>query len=247
MIDEKVAGMQVRFADISEEDVVLEVGPGLGILTALLAEKAKKVVAIEQDRRLFGHLKTRKLKNTELVNADALKIDFPRFDKIVSNLPYQISSPITFKFLERDFSSAVLMYQKEFAERLAARRGRDSSRLSIKLNYKSEIRLLGYVPRSAFYPVPEVDSAIVMLKPREPSFKVESEAHFFKLVDCIYAHRRKKIYNCLLEHWQDFSKTKTEMKSLLQGLPFTERRAEELEPKEMAELSNLIYMGFPKD
>ena len=237
LIDDKVARMQVRFADIKENEVVLEVGPGLGVLTRLLAEKAKRVVAIEQDKRFMEHLED--IPNTEVIQGDALKVEFPKFDKVVSNLPYQISSPITFKFLEHDFSCAVLMYQREFAERLVTESGRESSRLSVKLHYRAENNLIGTVPINSFYPQPKVEGAIVIMRPREkPPFHVMDEALYFKVVDCIYAHRRKKIFNCLVGRPKLFSKGKDEMRALAKGLPFTDRRAEELEPGEIAQLSN---------
>jgi len=237
LIDEDIARRQIALANVKDK-VVLEVGPGLGVLTAFLDERAQKVIAVEQDKRLYNYLMEKELKNTELINADALRIDFPDFDMIVSNLPYQISSPITIKFLDYDFSSAVLMYQKEFAERLVAESGRASSRLSVKLYYKAESKLIENVPRTAFYPIPDVDSALVRLTPRAPPFKVEDEKLFFKVVDCIYSHRRKKIANCFRENWQKFVKTKDEMKALLNKLPYMDKRAEQLAPEEMAELSN---------
>jgi 16S rRNA (adenine1518-N6/adenine1519-N6)-dimethyltransferase len=239
LIDEDIARRQIALAGI-KDDIVLEVGPGLGVLTSILAEKAQKVIAIEQDKRLYKYLTAKNLKNTELINADALKIDFPKFDKIVSNLPYQVSSPITFKFLDYDFSSAMLMYQKEFAERLVEETGRNSSRLSVKLYYKADSKFIERVPRTAFYPVPDVEGALVRLTPRAPPFKVSNEKLFFKVVDCIYSHRRKKIANCFLLNWQQFSISKDEMKDILRELPYKTKRAEQLEPEEMAELANCL-------
>jgi 16S rRNA (adenine1518-N6/adenine1519-N6)-dimethyltransferase len=240
LVDEDVARRQIALAVIDKEDAVLEIGPGLGILTKALSKKAKKVVAIEQDRRLCKYLGAMGLTNVELINADALKIDFPEFDKVVSNLPFQISSPITFKFLEHRFGTAVLMYQREFAERLVEERGRNSSRLSVKLYYKAKTKILETVPKNAFYPEPDVESAIVRLSPRSPPFKVEDEALFFRVVDCIYRHRRKMIQNCFKENWRWFVKDRNAMKAITKELPFTDKRAEELTPEDMGELSNQV-------
>src|SRR4030042_3085756 len=126
LIDKNIAILEVKQANIESDDTVLEIGPGLGILTKLLAEKAKRVIAIEIDENLINKLKKTLPENVDLIHEDALNIDFetlPKFNKIVSNLPYQISSPITFKFLDYDFESAILIYQKEFAERLVAKPG----------------------------------------------------------------------------------------------------------------------------
>ena len=123
LIDVNVAYREVEYASINKEDIVLEIGPGKGILTNLISKKAKKVIAIEIDKYLYNYLKNTCPKNVELINSDVLELDFeslPRFNKIVSNLPFQISSPITFKILDYNFSKAVLIYQKEFADRMIA-------------------------------------------------------------------------------------------------------------------------------
>jgi len=241
LIDEKIANRQIQYASLGKEDTVLEIGPGLGVLTSLLLKKAGKVIAIEKDTRLCHFLRDN-LRGLELINADALKIDLPRFDKIVSNLPYQISSPITFKLLDSDFQTGILMYQKEFAERLVAEKGMEGySRLSVKVYYKAKSEILEVVPRKAFYPEPEVDSAIVRIEGRKPPFKVREEAFFFKVVDAIFSHRRKKIWNSLLLNWKDFAESKEEMKVLLQKLPYLEARPEDLSPEEIGILSDSLY------
>ncbi|MEO2152582.1 MAG: 16S ribosomal RNA methyltransferase A, partial [Thermococcus sp.] len=109
----------VERAELSERDVVLEIGPGLGVLTRELAKMAGKVYAIEKDRRIIEILrKEYAWPNVELIEGDAVKVEWPGFNKMVSNLPYQISSPVTFKLLKHDFERAVLIYQLEFAERM---------------------------------------------------------------------------------------------------------------------------------
>ena len=135
MIDKNKRDQIINFGNITKDDVVLEIGTGIGTLTIELAKKAQKVIAIEQDTKiceiLAKRLKDEKIDNVELINDDALKVDFPPFNKIISNLPYQISSPITFKFLDYDFDLAVLMYQKEFADRMNGEVGsKNYSRLS---------------------------------------------------------------------------------------------------------------------
>ena len=115
LIDKNKRDQIINFGNITKDDVVLEIGTGIGTLTIELAKRAGKVIAIEQDKKIYEilaqRLKDEKIDNVELINDDALKVEFPEFNKIISNLPYQISSPITFKFLEYDFDCAILMYQ----------------------------------------------------------------------------------------------------------------------------------------
>ncbi len=178
LIDARVAARQVAHAQIRRSDVVLEIGPGLGVLTRLLAERAKRVVAIEADRRFaeylhrrFAEYLRRTLPDIEVVSGDALKVDWPPFDVMASNLPYQISSPLTFRLLDHAFDRAILMYQWEFARRMRAKPGTaDYSRLSVGVYRRATCEILERVPRNAFHPQPKVDSAIVSLVPRPPPF-----------------------------------------------------------------------------
>ena len=159
LIDKKVAEREVEHACIEKNDVVLEIGPGKGTLTTLLAERAQKVVAIEIDNNLFSELREFLPENVELIHGDALKIDFetlPKFNKIVSNLPFQISSPITFKFLNSVFSLAILIYQKEFADRMIAKPGsKNYSRLSVAVHYKAQCELIEIISK-----VDNIESAL---------------------------------------------------------------------------------------
>ncbi len=235
LIDRQVADGEVGYADLKKEDIVLEIGPGKGILTKLLAKIAKKVIAIEIDSLLVEQLKLDLPDNVILINADALKIDFkalPAFNKIVSNLPFQISSPITFKFLEYPLSKAVLIYQKDFADRMVANPGtKDYSRLSVGIYYKAYCRILETVSKKCFFPVPKVDSCIVELIPREnPPFAVLNERFFFDLTKELFNHRRKKIRNTLKEFCDS-----------LENIPYLNKRVEELRPEQIGELSNLLF------
>ena len=131
LVDSRVALRHVGHAAIGSSDTVLEIGPGLGILTRLLAERARHVVAIEADRRFAAYLRE-SLPDVEVIEGDALAIEWPRFDVMASNLPYQISSPLTFRLLGEPFRRAVLMYQWEFARRMIAKPATaDYSRLSV--------------------------------------------------------------------------------------------------------------------
>ncbi len=235
LIDERVAERQVEFGQISKGDIVLEVGPGLGVLTHRLAERAGKVVAIEMDKRLAGYLRTTLPENVELIEGDALEVDFPPFTKFVSNLPYSISSPIIFKLLDHTFERGVVMLQKEFADRMvAAPDSDDYSRLTVSVYYRAECRLLEKVPRSRFWPAPKVDSAVVELVPRSPPFKVEDEKLFFRLVDILFQSRRKKIGTILRMKGYMSAEERSEV-------PFVDLRVEALSPEEIGELANAVH------
>ena len=234
LIDKNVAQREVENANITQDDVVLEIGPGKGILTNLLAEKAKKVIAIEIDKKLVDTLDLPE--NVELINEDALKVDFkklPRFNKIVSNLPFQISSPITFKILEYDFDLALLIYQKEFADRMVAKPGsKNYSRLSVNVYYKAECEKLEIVPKTCFQPQPKVDSAVIKLVPRKsPAFSVADERFFFDLTKNLFNHRRKKIKTILNSYY----------KFKIDNVPYINNRVEELAPEEIGKLSNILF------
>ena len=236
LVDKKVAEREVEYADICKDDVVLEIGPGNGIITKLLAEEAKKVIAIEIDDRLVNNLREFLPDNVELIHDDVLKVDFEiltQFNKIVSNLPFQISSPITFKFLEHEFSMAVLIYQKEFADRMAAKpNSKDYSRLSVGVYYKAHCEIVESVSKACFNPQPKVDSSIVKLTPRKtPPFSILDEPFFFDLTRELFNHRRKKIKNTLNKLYN----------VQFEDVHYLNRRVEELTPEEIGELSNTLF------
>ena len=136
-----MADRHVEYAEVSCNDTILEVGPGLGILTTRLAEQAKKVIAIEADAKLAAYLRDVLPDNVELIEGDALKVPFPPFDKFVSNIPYSISSPLIFKLLEHDFQRAAVMLQKEFADRMVARPNTDDYSASQSAYPRAECRI----------------------------------------------------------------------------------------------------------
>jgi 16S rRNA (adenine1518-N6/adenine1519-N6)-dimethyltransferase len=235
LIDSSLAKREVRYAALTKDDVVLEIGPGKGIITQLLAQNAKQVIAIEIDQRLVEQLKKTLPSNVMIIAQDALTVDFqslPQFTKIVSNLPFEISSPITFKFLDSSFSKAILMYQKDFALRLVATPGtKDYSRLTVAVYYKAFCRILEMVPRNSFSPIPKVDSCIIELIPREkPAFKVIDESFFLRLTKQLFLHRRKKIRFTVKGFSQHY-----------ETLPYLDNRVEELTPEQIGELSDLLW------
>ena len=204
LIDKNKRDQIIGFGDIDKRDTVLEIGTGIGTLTIEIAKKAKKVIAIEQDENickiLAKRLKDEKIDNVELINDDALKVDFPKFNKIISNLPYQISSPITFKFLNYDFDLAVLMYQKEFADRMNGEVGsKNYSRLSAMLYFRCNVEKLTDVSSESFIPKPKIDSTVVKLTPKENEITDEDFRTYSNFTKALFQHRNKKIRNALID------------------------------------------------
>ena len=237
LVDTRVARRAAGFASLKDTDTVLEIGPGKGVLTRFLAKDAGRVVAIEKDRQFTSYLQAMP-PNVELVFADALRYPLPAFNKVVSNLPYSISSPVTFLLLERDFELAVLMYQKEFAKRMVAPVGsEDYSRLSVEVFRRAQCRLLEEVPPSAFVPPPRVMSALVELRPRPCPVRIADGEIFSSITRALFSHRRKSAMNALRSEERLLG-------GILKGLdaddPLLKRRAESLSPEEIAQLSNSL-------
>ncbi len=204
LIDKNKRDQIVNFGNINKNDIILEIGTGIGTLTIELAKKAKKVIAVEQDEKIFeilaSRLKKEKIDNVELINDDALNVEFPKFNKIISNLPYQISSPITFKFLNYDFDLAILMYQKEFANRMNGEVGtKNYSRLSAMLYFKCNVETLTDVSSESFIPKPKVDSTVIKLTPKENEISTEDFKIYSDFTKALFQHRNKKIKNALID------------------------------------------------
>ena len=240
LVDGRVAARHLAYANVSRSDVVLEIGPGLGVLTKGLVARARRVIAIETDRTFVRHLADT-VPEAEVLLADAVKADWPPFDVMVSNLPYRISSPITFKLLGTPFDRAVLMYQWEFAKRMVAKAGTaDYSRLSVGVYRRASCEILERVPRNAFYPQPRVDSALVRLLPRPAPFHVRDPTLYDAVVDALFEHRRKTVANGLRLSWPAFAPTPEAFEALVPGLPFLGRRVEQLRPEDLALLAEAI-------
>lgn len=211
LIDGTVCPRMAEAAVCSPEDGVLEIGPGIGVLTAQLGLRAKKVVAVELDKRLLPVLEETlgEFDNVEVVNGDVLKLDLAKLiaEKFAdckrvsacANLPYYITSPVIMRLLEErlPLSKIVVMVQKEAAERLCAAVGtREAGAVTVAVQYYAEAERLFSVDRHCFVPSPNVDSAVMRLSVREqPEFSVKDEKFFFKLVKSAFAQRRKTAQN----------------------------------------------------
>ncbi|HNX11002.1 MAG TPA: 16S rRNA (adenine(1518)-N(6)/adenine(1519)-N(6))-dimethyltransferase RsmA [bacterium] len=205
LIDQGVYEKIIAAADIKKTDVVLEVGPGLGFLTVELAKKARRVIAVELDDKLFKVLQTKldsfDIKNIELVNQDILRyqIQEPNY-QIVANLPYNITSIFLRTFLSSGHrpSSLVLLLQKEVAERLCATPPQMSV-LAVSVQFYGDPKIIDLVPAASFWPAPKVDSAIVKITLRKQEYLSQNqEKPFFRLVKTGFSAKRKMIKNNLV-------------------------------------------------
>ncbi|HKZ93344.1 MAG TPA: 16S rRNA (adenine(1518)-N(6)/adenine(1519)-N(6))-dimethyltransferase RsmA [Candidatus Bathyarchaeia archaeon] len=242
-VDDSVLQSLITHADVNANDTVLEVGPGLGTLTRLLASKAKKVITVEIDPKLILVLRRQisHLQNVEVVENDVLKANIPRFDKVVSTPPYSISSPLLFWLLKRPFKLAVLVFQEEFARRLTASVGsKDYSRLTVAVYYRADVELLDHVPKDCFYPPPDVDSTIVRLKPKPTPFRVQDEKAFFEVVRTVFTQRNKKLRNAVVPLIQKRTGTREKAQAIADSLTFHDKRVRELAPEDFGALTNEI-------
>ena len=222
LIDTHVLEKIVDAADIGKDDLVLEIGPGIGTVTQYLCEAARQVIAVEIDRKLIKILKDTlsAYDNVEVINEDILKVDIAALVeeknggkpiKVVSNLPYYITTPIIMTLLEKrvPVTDMTLMMQEEVARRMQAVPGnKDYGALSLAVQYYSVPYIAAFVPQNCFMPRPNVGSAVVNLKcHKEPPVRVENEELMFKLIKASFAQRRKTLQNGLTNSAElDFTK-----------------------------------------
>ncbi len=210
LVDPNILHKVIQTAGVGKEDVVLEVGPGLGGMTLALAREAKKVIAVEIDSKLATMLKDKVAdhRNIEIMESDILEVDFKHLSEaeghpinVVANLPYQISTPLLFRFIESKeaFSTFTLMLQKEVAERMVAPPGKkEYGPLSIFVQLFLDISIRFFIKPSAFFPPPKVDSAVVhMVWKKKPMIEKKDEEWFKRVVKACFGYRRKTLINAL--------------------------------------------------
>jgi 16S rRNA (adenine1518-N6/adenine1519-N6)-dimethyltransferase len=213
LVDKHVVDRIVEGAGITEDDCVIEVGPGMGVLTAAAAEKARRVVAVELDDRFMPLLAEvlAEYDNVRVIRGDILKVNLrdllaqdeadPRRIKIIGNLPYYITSPVILRFLEEEPqpASMTFMLQKEVAARMLAKPGgKDYGALTVAVRYRCETRVVAHVSREVFMPKPQVDSTVLRFDRRsEKAVAPQSEAAFFAVVRAGFGQRRKTLLNAL--------------------------------------------------
>lgn len=262
LIDNNIIKKIVDSANVNRDDLVIEVGAGVGNMTSEIASRAGQVIAIEIDRHLMGALSEnlRPYDNVRIINNDILKLDIekdilsakdiipegfnPHSIKVVANLPYYITTPIIMKFLEESTSvdMLVLMVQKEVAERIAALPGgKDYGTLSVAVQYYSNPEKVFEVPPQCFMPPPEVSSAVIRLKVnRKPPVLVDDKEMFFRTIKAAFGQRRKTLVNALSNSGY-LNLDKENVKSILSSIGITEKqRGETLSIAQFAQLSNIL-------
>lgn len=251
LVDQNILNKIVDGAKISQNTVVVEIGPGLGALTEHLCKKAKEVIAFEIDPDMVRVLEETlsECDNLKIVNKDVLKDDLSVLENktitLVANLPYYITTPILFKFLESnvDIERFVVMMQKEVAQRFTGNvNTKEYNALSIAIQYRTDAKVLFNVPRDVFIPKPNVDSAVVLLeKHTVPPVHVEDEEWFFKVVKSSFSQRRKTLANNLKS---TLGIEKDIVASALLEIGKKENsRAESLSIIDFAKLSELLKKG----
>ena len=252
LVDERVLDKIVSAADINENDLVIEVGPGIGTLTQAMAKKAGKVISVEIDKTLvpiLGEL-LEDYNNIEIINEDILKVDINEIIenhkgmnvKMAANLPYNITTPIIMGILEKHIpmDSLTVMIQKEVAYRMNAKPStKDYGSLSLVTQYYCEPYLVANVPQNCFMPRPNVDSAVIKLSIlKEPRIKVKNEKFMFDFIKAGFSQRRKTLVNCIFNSGL-VTLNKEELVKVLNELGYDERvRGESLTLEDYGKISD---------
>ena len=228
-------------AELSPEDTVVEVGAGLGFLTAALASKAGRVVAIEKDRTLARHLQSKfsANHNVQVIQGDALTVPIPTNAKIVSSPPYNISSKLVLQILKSKFRFASLLLQEDFVDRLTAPSGsKEYGRLTVMLQTRAQAECVAKVSKTAFYPQPRVDSAIATIRPTVENPLTKDGRIFEDLVRALFTQRRRKSRGVLSRYLE--ANYRNQKEEILTRVGLYDKRVYELTPVEFVWLSNLI-------
>ena len=255
LINGEILSDIIDFAEISKEDTILEIGPGVGFLTELLVKHAKKVIAVELDEEAIKELEKLQCDNLEIIHNDILKTDLSNLCegeiKVIANIPYYITSPIISHLLgeiddldnknRAKITDIILMVQEEVARRIVATEKSSAKQyglLTILAQFWADCSILRTVGRKSFYPAPKVNSALVRLKVRkEPIIKLSDYTYFRKTVKSAFAQRRKTLKNCLIAGGFDKEKV---IKSI-QKLGLDENiRGEKLSIEQLGKLSEIL-------
>lgn len=252
LVDKDILDKIIQGAELTKEDYVLEIGPGMGSMTQKLCESAGKVVAVEIDKKLIPVLNVTlsEYSNVKVINHDVLRVDLKalleehfgtKSVKVVANLPYYITTPIIMKLLEErlNLSSITIMVQKEVGDRIkAVPGGKVYGALSVAVQYYAKPSQLLLVPPDSFIPKPEVDSIVLKLDIlSKPAVQVQDEMLFFRVVKSAFGQRRKTLLNALTAGNMGLSKE--QLKQMLASVGVDEnRRGETLSLQEFANITN---------
>lgn len=248
LINQDIIDEIIEKSEINNNDVIIEIGPGLGTLTKALAAVAKKVIAVELDENMVKILKDRPLgNNIEIIHDDILKVDLKSIIeqnesvKVVANLPYYITTPIIMTLLENRYNlqSITVMVQKEVGRRVCSEPGsKEYGAITVSVKYYSDAKIIIDVPKDNFLPAPEVDSCVIKLDIRKnPIVELKDEKLFFEIIKNGFCQRRKTILNSLTTN----GITKDKLKDILEKLSLSEKlRAEDLSIFDFANISNML-------
>lgn len=235
----------IDYGSLNPNDIVLDIGAGLGFLTRLMAKQCKTVIAVEAQTELVEALRANlaDVPNVNIMRGNILRLNVPGFNKVVSIPPYGLSSRLLPWLFERTFDCAVLVFQREFVDRLTAKVGSKAyGWLSILTYYCMQVRLLDVVPKSSFYPQPKIDSIIIHLTPKKPPpFKLKNETLFSQLVHSLFTQRNKKVRSAALSFFRNWrGMQKNNAAKAADELPLSDKRVRELAPEDFGVLANII-------
>lgn len=256
LIDENIVDGIIEKAEVGGQDLIIEIGPGLGTLTKKLLEHAGKVICVELDERMINILNTRfSNENLYIINDDILKVDLKSLIekektekitnvKVVANLPYYITTPIIMKLLEEklDIDSITVMVQKEVAIRLASNQNSsDNGAITYAINYYTNPNIVLNVPKESFIPMPEVESSVIKLEVlKVPRVEVKSEELLFKVIKLSFMQKRKTLVNSLTNG--NLLNSKEEIENMLISLNIDLKiRPEKLSLEEFANIADYVY------
>lgn len=258
LIDDCVIEKIIESSNIEKEDLIIEIGPGLGVLTERLLKKSNNVVVIELDKKMIEILQNRFClnRNLEIINNDVLKVDLEKLIKnkkeqtninkvkIVANLPYYISTPIIMKLLENrlEISEIIVMVQKEVAQRLGAETGtREAGAITYAVEYYAKATPIIDVPKESFIPSPKVESQVIKLEVRQnPKIEVEDEKLLFNIIQKSFMQRRKTLSNALINN--RILDSKEEVEKMFKTLEIPSNvRGENLTLEEFGKIANYVY------
>ena len=245
MVEPSLYPKMCTYATLNAGDVVLDAGAGFGWLTRFLAGKCKKVVAVEKDPHVAMVLRehVRDLGNVSVLEGDVLKEALPQFNKVIAIPPYYLSSHLVLWLIEKKVDCAVMIFQKEFVDRLVAPVGSEEyGWLTVVAGQGAEIQVLDEVPKDMFYPQPEVDSVIVSIKPWSTKpFQVKDSVFFVQMTKWLFTQRNKKLGKAIAPFLKSsFKLSKQDAEKLALSLPFRDRRARELSPKDFGAVVNAM-------
>jgi len=237
LLNQRIMYEIVDYANIKNNDTILEVGAGTGNLTSVIKDKAGEVIAVEKDSLLVELLKNKfqSVKNIHIIEGDILDIELPYFNKVVSTPPYNISSKLIFLLLNTDYEVIVLALQKDFAERLVAKPGtKDYGRLTVMVECKANVELLGSISKNDFHPKPKVDSAIVRIIPKKKPEDVLELESFKEFVQILFSQRRRKLRKVIIHYLK--IKSYENVKLIITNINIIDKRVYQLSVDEFKHL-----------